>query len=106
MPSFTFKKIKTKDEDLTRVQNAVASAVDPLLANPILDGRLVEGIVLTAAVFTNVPHKLGRKVRGFFIADRNAQATVWRDPSTANPDEAKFLRLTTDATVTINLWVY
>lgn len=109
------------DPALDKFQTAVAFAVDPLLKNPLLAGRLLETetdangheieIVLTTTA-RNIAHKLGRKYRGWFIIDRNADARVWVDPPVGvplvdpNPDRERFLRLDASATVTVKIWVF
>lgn len=115
-----FDTLKSGDNALDRVQLNISKALDPVLAVVLLDGRLVEDEVvsgqLVEIVLTttpkNVAHGLGRKYRGWFIVDKNANADVWVDPPTGvplvdpNPDRALFVRLDASATVTVKLWVF
>lgn len=97
-----YKKIKSDDEVLNRVQDQVATSIGQLLRTDILDGRLIKEVSLTAGANT-VEHKLDRVLRGWFITKKNAFADV-HDAVTSQPD--KFLVLQASAAVTVNLWVF
>ena len=65
--------------------------------------RLIAGVVLTAATAKDVPHLVGRALKGWRVVDIDANTTVKRSPSA---DDAKWLRLTAaaNATVSIEVW--
>src|SRR6185503_16751122 len=86
---------------LADVQRYLAQLVAELNALPILDGRLVEGVRLLAGVAADVPHGLGRSLRGWVVVRLvfdAAPAVVSEAPG--NPDEAAFLRLYSAAAAT------
>jgi hypothetical protein len=109
------RRIQTKNEELNRVQDGIVPVLNALLTVPVLNSRLVETIpyngteipIVLNTTFGNIPHRLGRRARGWIVIDQNADATVWRDTTPgANPDETKFLRLRASAAVTVKLLVF
>ena len=102
LPSFS--KVQVADEALNRMQDRIKTVTDALVANRLLDGVLLENVVLTAGVFTPVSHQLARPWQGYLVFARNANATIWSQPISA--DGATFLYLQPSATVTVNLWVF
>jgi hypothetical protein len=95
---------QTADYDLQRVQAGVRKVVNPALGKAILDGVLLRGVVLKAGGAVNaVQHGLQRTYRGWILADANAQASVWSQPSAA---PALYLNLLASAPVTVSLWVF
>ena len=99
-----FAKVQVEDEELSRVQDRVKAALDPLTSIPLLDGVLLEGVVITAGSFTPVAHRLARPWRGYLVLTRGANAVVWNQ--TAGSDSGSFLYLQASANVTVNLWVF
>jgi len=91
--------------DLVTVQENVKRVLDEITDKPHMDSSLLESVVLTTGTTTLVEHKLGRNIRGWYIADRNAGATVYRDTA-STADLAEFLPLITSATVTVSLVVF
>jgi hypothetical protein len=64
-----------------------------------------EGRELTVAVGTTdtpLKHGLGRLPRGFHVADKDAQADVWRSA----PSTDQLLTLRASAPVNVILWIY
>lgn len=60
-----FDRLQTADELLNRIQDRIKRVLNPVLKNPLLDGRLVSALVTPAA--TQIEHKLGRVPLGYFI---------------------------------------
>ncbi len=89
--------------DLLRVQDNVGTLLNAVAAVPILSGVEVNGVAFGASLTLNIPHGLGRAWRGWLITDQDQPAQIYRS-SVANRE--KFLTLTADGTVTINLWVW
>jgi hypothetical protein len=78
-----------------------ASELDPILRNLLINGQLITNVVIKTG--NNViNHKLGRKQIGYIITDQNAQAQMYR----SQPLNNLTLTLTSDADVTISLWVF
>jgi hypothetical protein len=93
------------DKTLSLAFGYIDQAIDAISRLAIVNGRLEKATVLTAGVVTPVSHKLGRKPLGYFIVNRDAQATVWTDPA-VNDNEDLFLNLQTSANVTVALWIF
>lgn len=79
-------------------------AVTEILRQPIIDGVQLNDIELTTTA-VRVPHRLGRKVRGYVVVRSNAGVTVF-DDNDGKLDLDKFLYLQSSAPVTVNLWVF
>lgn len=77
------------------------SALDPILANPIILGTQLSTISLST-IATTVPHKLGRTQLGWFITDINAAATIFR----TGDFNASNMVLTASAPCIVDIWVY
>jgi hypothetical protein len=97
-------RLQTLDPELRRVQENLLSASRSLVTNPLLDGRLLEGVVVGTSS-TELSHGLGRKLRGWFPTRRRADARVW-DTQDGNTRPELTLLLTASAAVTLDLWVY
>jgi len=87
----------------------VDRAFDELRANirrtaEIADGHQLDAISLTTTT-TRIPHKLGRKLRGYFLVGANANVTVF-DEHASKLDTDKYLHLQASAAATVNIWVY
>lgn len=93
--------------DLLRVQDNVGTLLNAVAAVPILSGMKVAAVEFGSAAHPSltydVPHGLGRPWQDWLITDQDQPAQIYRS-STANRE--KFLTLTADGTVTINLWVW
>jgi len=98
-----FAKVQVDDEALNRVQDRIKQVTDALVANQLLEGRLLT-VTLTAGAFTRVSHGLGRPPTGYVIVRRNANAVIWDQPN--GTDSGAFLQLQPSATVTVTLWVF
>jgi hypothetical protein len=97
-----FKAISTENDELDRVQDNVSLFTQPLVDNPLLDGRLLEDVILTTSEVL-VEHKLGRKPRGWYIVKKNAAQDIHESGTTL---QERFLSLTAAGTVTVSLWVF
>lgn len=103
LPSFLrLRDVGLTNRDLDRVQDNIERAFRPVASKEILDGRLIQGVVVTTASVA-VSHGLGRNLVGWAVVDKNANADVWR-VGTANADT--LLTLDASATVTVSLWVF
>lgn len=100
--------------DLHAVQENVARSFDQLERKPQVADSLflerevagtIEGIALTAGIENIIPHGLGRKFRGWQLADLNVLATIRRVSETTQ-DPAKFLVLETSVDCRIKLIVW
>ena len=79
--------------------------LDPIIANPLVNGRLITGQQLINGT-TPVNHGLSRKLQGWFIVDIDTglTQTIYRTLPDVMPD--KILNLVSNAACTVALWVF
>lgn len=100
-----FKKIKSEDSTLNRMQDQVEFTISQLVRTEILDGRLMKEVKLQTGSTNVIEHKLGRAIRGWVLTRKRANATVW-DSQDSNTRQDKFLNLECSADVSVDLWVF
>lgn len=88
--------------DWSKANPLWASKLNPILANLLVQGSQLSGIVLVAATPQAINHFLGKNQTGWIITDQNAGAVIFR--TRAFNDST--LTLQANVNVTINLWVY
>lgn len=74
-----------------------------LVINPLLDGRQITKIVLTASVPKKIPHSFSRPWVGWIVTNQNANANIWAPAAT---DNSTYLTLTSSANVTIDIYIF
>jgi hypothetical protein len=75
-------RVQTDDRNINQLQQNIQTAVNPVLANPIVNGILLKDISLTSGNNT-VDTKLGRQMQGYIItAMKSAYANVYQVSST------------------------
>lgn len=79
-----------------------AATLNPIIALPILDGNLIEDIVLVASTPQAINHLLQRMQQGWFIVDNTANCAVWR----TKPLNDTTITLESSANSTISIWVF
>lgn len=94
----------TNDVSLSLLQSNWASLLDPLLDNPITKGLILENVQLVSGTNT-INHKLGRKLKGWWIVRQRAAAAIY-DTQDTNPTPAVNLKLTSDANVSVDILVF
>lgn len=79
--------------------------IDPVLSNPLVNGRLITGQKLINGT-TPVNHGLGRKLQGWMIVDLDTGLTQM--PHRTNPDVMPelILNLVSNAACIVALWVF
>lgn len=106
MPS-KLERLQTQDEDLRKVQENVAKAVEPLLLGPFAGAVLTNAVTLGASAFQLVPHGLGRIPSGWLLVAPNAGVLVWEDSNSShNADPTAFLFVIASAAVTCRFLVF
>ena len=99
-----YERVQSQDSTINRIQDRLESAFVPIFGSLVVDGILLEDLSLSTATL-EIPHGLGRPYRGYFVADLNADARVYRDTSsTSNPSQ--FLPLKASGAVTAKVWVF
>lgn len=95
-----FRKTFGNSPEVQQLQSSIEAAISSVIRNPLLNGRLIEGLELTSGT-NKIEHKLARSVRGFIPVMRSNAATIYQ---TANDD--RFLTVTASANVTVSLWIF
>jgi hypothetical protein len=91
-----------KTVDLQQLISKWSSQLNPLLANPLLQGGQISNVVLVASTPQTINHLLGKMQTGWIITDQNAAAEVYR----TQPFNDLTLTLEASANCTVSLWVY
>ena len=97
------KLLRTQDAELQQLQDNVYEVVRTWEVVPLLQGLLIEDVILGATA-TDVAHGLGRRPRGWIVTRRNGTATIYEPSAAALPD--RFLKLQATATIVCSLWVF
>lgn len=77
------------------------SALDPITANPLIDGILLQNVLLTNGANT-INHKLQRNPKGWILVDTTAAISLWR----TLPFNNLSLNLFCNGDATVSLWVF
>jgi len=102
----TLAQFQDDNRSFQLMQNSWASALNPVINNPLNNCNVLSGIKLLAASNPNVVnHKLGRTLQGWFIVGQNASAIIY-DAQSTNQSPNLTLNLKTSADVTINIAVF
>lgn len=96
-----FRRIYTRNEDLSRVQNAVEQSLNPILDSVIIDGVLVTGVLLTTTA-TQVSHTLERNPLGYIVVGQDKHATFYSPVR----DSRTITLLSSASNTTVDLWVF
>jgi len=86
-----------------RAQSNLESFVAPISKSIILNGVLVEDVILTTSS-TAIEHKLGRKPRGYIICKNNATTSVYTPVASTSPE--LFENLAASASCTVSIWFF
>lgn len=82
--------------------NIWAQALNPILGNMMIQGKMISGIALTASTAKVINHGLGRMMTGWWVVDNTANCTVWRTQNL----NTKTITIESSADTTIALWVF
>lgn len=92
---------QTSDQALTLMQNSWAAQLNPVISNVLVRGLLLTNVALINGA-TVINHLLSRTQQGWMIVDQNGAAQIYRSAPLNN----KTLTLTSNAAVTVSLWVF
>lgn len=98
-----YTRINVENYDLSRVQDAIGEALDPISTSPILDANFVKNISLKSGQDNQVEHGLNRPYQMWFLVRSNAAAHVYEAATQYLP--SKFITLRCNTDVTVSLWV-
>ncbi len=92
------------DQSFQLMQSAWANQLNPIIAAPANNSRIIKGVVL--AIGSNViNHLLGQKLQGWTLVRKRAAANI-HDTQDTNPRPELTLTLTSDAAVTVDIEVF
>ena len=101
MARYTFSPVQIKDPTVFMMQSSIEAAFRSLDRVPLIDGRLIEGVSITASE-RPVPHNLKRVPKGFIVVDLDSACLVHRSAESTE----RYLYLTGSRTANISLWVF
>ena len=90
--------------DLPQMQTKWATQLDPIIANPILNGTQLKSVSLVTGTNT-VNHLLGKKLSGWIVTRIRASATLY-DTQDTNQTPQLTLVLVASAPCVVDLLVY
>ncbi len=94
-------QIQSPDQTMMLIQTKWASQLNPLLANKLTQGNLLQNIALINGA-TIINHLLDRQMQGWILVDKDASVIIYRSAA-LNPQT---LTLTSNGAVNISLWVF
>lgn len=94
----------TSDRILAMLQDSWSTDLNPVLANPLVNGRLIQNVTLTTGA-NIINHGLSRKLQGYLVVLKSANESIY-DTQTTNPMPAKTLQLVASGAVTVTLYVF
>lgn len=90
---------------LRRLRELIDEADRKLTAIEILDGHRLEDISIPATTDTAIPHKLGRKIKGYIVTNASTGANIRRTTVTGE-DTSKQFTLYASIAVVVDIWVF
>lgn len=69
-------QINVDDDKLSRIQQNIADALNPVLETPTLDCVLVTGLTIPAGGKLVVPHRMGRAALGVYVVLASAAVAL------------------------------
>lgn len=81
-----------------------AASLNPVLSNPLVDGNLLQGVVL-ASGNNVINHGLGRKLQGYIVVLKSANVTIY-DTQSTNPHPELTLILVASGAATISVYCF
>lgn len=75
------KTFSPKDIELSRIQDNISQAMDPILSKILLDYQIIESIALTGGVDKTINHGLGRNPK-WIVIDCDADTRIFSKQST------------------------
>jgi hypothetical protein len=97
-------RVQTDSRELNQVQSQIISSVQPVLDNPIVNGRLIQSLAI-ASGSNVIDHGLGRTLLGWIVV-RNSASVTFYDTQSSNANPARTLLLTASGAATISLYVF
>ena len=100
-----FEKIRSKNEDLNRVQDNIEKQYNQVVDKEVLDGHILQNVTLVPNKVNLVQHKLGRQIEGWIVIRKRADARIW-DVQDCNVNKQISIALIVTSEVEVDLWVF
>lgn len=100
-----FTKLQGDDRESNQVQDNIQRVLQPVLNNPILNGTLLKTVKLTVGA-NAINHGLGRALVGWTLTRIRAAAVSVYDTQDSNTLPNLTLNLTSNAAVTVDIYVF
>lgn len=94
---------KSDDQSFTLLQTAWASQINPVLANPLVNGIFQKNVVLTPGINV-INHKLGRALQGYVITGMHNIFSQIFDTTSNTPNLT--LNLNSSVATSIDLYCF
>lgn len=98
-------QFQNDDMSFQQMQNKWASLLNPVLANLLVNGRLVRNQSLSTGANV-VNHGLGRNLQGWFVTRLRGSAPSIYDTQDSNQMPSLTLNLNSSAPVTVDIWCF
>lgn len=99
-------RLNSDNSDLVRTQDNIKRVLDPVLANKLLAGTLVQSVTCVGGTQLQVNHGLGRPPIGYFVTRVQGANQILIREASSQPNPTAFLLMVPSATGTVDLWVY
>jgi hypothetical protein len=102
-----FQQVQTQDRNLNQVQQNLAKSINPLFANPLINGILIPDVILTTGD-NYIEHKLGRALIGWIIVRRSdgTSAVFDKQQTLSEVLQQTQLLLNSSGSVQVTLYVF
>jgi hypothetical protein len=97
-------RVQTDSREINQIQSNIATILNPIQANPMSSGIIVDGIVL-ASGSNVIQHTLGRILQGYIVILKSANVTIYDSQST-NATPNLTLVLVSSGAATISLYLF
>lgn len=97
-------KFNTPDRIFSMLQTAWASKIDPVLQNPLINGRILKQVQLQTGT-NQVNHGLQRALQGWFMVRQRSAGNVY-DNQDNNTMPTLTLELVSDAVINVDIYVF
>lgn len=98
-------QFQSDDKDFQLMQNAWATQLNPVIANPLNNVNILKSVSL-ASGNNVVNHLLGRKLQGWFIVRMRSVAAAIYDTQDSNSSPSLTLQLNASAAVVVDIGVF
>lgn len=100
-----FRRVRSSDDVIQQLQDAINLPLQDISAKTILDGQLLKDVILKTGSVNTINHKLGRNLVGYIVTMQDAQSNLWSTQA-SNKLPNLTLYLSCSADVTLSLWVF